>query len=549
MTLQATPERRFMDFGFKGRSRPVTSTHEILGTMEAPQIIEIPFHRTLAQRDQNAYRLCVREKGTADSNEQIKLRMDAGRKLNGIGPEFAIWVDWIEIERVPESEGSLPPGIRALNIPLDEKKPAPTIPELRAALERFALEAFRGSKPSERYMDRVVALYEEARATGAKHSVALKDTLAVMLSSPNFIYRAEPSPKEERRKLHAVELATRLSYFLVGEPPDAELRALAEKGELLRTEVLAQQAERLLNDRRSIEFVKAFTRQWMNLDRLDFFQFNAELYPRFDFGTKWAARTEVFETFAHLLRENASVRDLLQSDYVVINGVLADYYGIAGVQGDAFRKVPVPKDSPRGGLLGMAAVLAMGSNGEHTSPVERGAWVLRKVLNDPPPPAPANVPALTRLAGKVLTTRERLLAHQEEPQCASCHRKIDPIGFGLENFDAVGLWRTEDTFQAKDDAGKPLPNAKKIWPIEAAGAFHRGPSFRDFFEMRAVVAGKTENFARGITSALIEYALGRPCGFSDDALVESILQKAKASNFGLRDLLLALIQNEAFQRK
>jgi hypothetical protein len=197
----------------------------------------------------------------------------------------------------------------------------------------------------------------------------------------------------------------------------------------------------------------------------------------------------------------------------------------------------------------MAAVLAMGSNGEHTSPVERGAWVLRKVLYDPPPPAPANVPALTRLAGKVLTTRERVLAHQEDAQCASCHRKIDPIGFGLENFDAVGLWRTEDSYQARDDNGKPLPNSKKTWTIDPAGVFHKGPSFRNFFEMREAVAGHTEAFARGITSALIEYALGRPCGFSDDALVESILQKAKTRNFGLRDIVHALIQTEAFQRK
>ncbi len=549
MAPQATPERRFMDFGFKGRSRPVTSTHEVLGTLEAPEIIEIPFHRTLAQRDQNAYGLLVREKGTADSNEQIKVRMDAGRKLNGVGPGFAIWVDWIEIERIPEDQSDLAPGIRALDIALDDKKTAPTIPEVRAALERFAGEAFRGSKPTEGYMDRLVALYEQSRGDGMKHSNALKDTLAVMLSSPNFVYRAEPSPLEERRKLDGVELATRLSYFLVGEPPDTELRTLGENGELLREEILAQQTERLLKDGRSMEFVKAFTRQWLNMDRLDFFQFSAELYPRFDFGVKWAARTEVYETIAHLLRENAGVRDLLQSDYVVINSVLAEYYGLAGVHGDAFRKVPLPKDSPRGGLLGMAAVLAMGSNGEHTSPVERGVWVLRKVLHDPPPPAPANVPALTRLAGKVLTTRERVMAHQEDAQCASCHRKIDPIGFGLENFDAVGLWRTEDFYQARDDNGKPLPNSKKTWPIDPAGIFHKGPSFRDFFEMREALAGHTEAFARGITSSLIEYALGRPCGFSDDALVESILQKAKARKLGLRDIVHALIQTEAFRRK
>ncbi len=149
---------------------------------------------------------------------------------------------------------------------------------------------------------------------------------------------------------------------------------------------------------------------------------------------------------------------------MVINGFLANYYGIEGVHGDAFRKVPLPAGSPRGGLLGMAAVHLMGGNGEHTSPVERGAWVLRKLLNDPPPPAPANVPALTRLAGKVLTTRERMLAHQEDAQCASCHRKIDPIGFGLENFDAAGLWRTEDSYMVTGANGRPDPKTGRPGP-------------------------------------------------------------------------------------
>jgi Protein of unknown function (DUF1592)/Protein of unknown function (DUF1588)/Protein of unknown function (DUF1585)/Protein of unknown function (DUF1587)/Protein of unknown function (DUF1595)/Planctomycete cytochrome C len=548
-TPQATPERRFLDFGFKGRSRPVTSTHAVTGTFESPSIIEIPFHRTWLHRDQNAYRLYVREKGTADSNVQIKLKLDQGKKLNGVAPDFAIWVDWIEIERIPETEEETPPGIRALSIALDDKAPAPKIPELRDALERFAIEAFRGSKPTERYMDRLVRLYEESRADGTRHSVALKETISVVLASPKFLYRAEPSPAEARRKLQGNEIATRLSYFLWGAPPDATLRALAAKADLLQPDVLAQQTDRLLNDPRSMEFVKAFCRQWLNMDRLDFFQFSAELYPKFDFGTKWAARQEIYETLAYLLKENASVQDLLKANYVVINSVLANYYGIEGVQGDAFRKVTLPKDSPRGGLLGMAAVLAMGSNGEHTSPVERGAWVLRKVLNEPPPPAPANVPALTRLAGKVLTTRERVSAHQEEAQCASCHRKIDPIGFGLENFDAVGLWRTEDSFQARDNDGKPLPNAKKSWVIDPAGTFHRGPAFRDFNEMRDVVASRTDAFARGITSSLVEYGLGRPCGFSDEDLVESIVQRAKKQNFGLREFLHALVQSEAFQIK
>jgi hypothetical protein len=258
-----------------------------------------------------------------------------------------------------------------------------------------------------------------------------------VLSSPRFLYRAEPGPDDGRRDLDGLEVATRLSYFLWAAPPDATLRGLAKSGDLLEPAVLEAQTNRLLDDPRSIGFVESFVSQWLAMYRLDFFQFDLSLYPKFDDSTKEAARREVYETFAWLLSNNGRLSDLLKADYVVVNGLLADYYGLEGVQGDAFRRVSLPKDSPRGGLLGMAAVHAMGSNGEHSSPVERGAWVLRKLLNDPPPPAPPNVPQLARLAGKSLTARERVVLHQEAPQCASCHRKIDPIGFGLENFDIV----------------------------------------------------------------------------------------------------------------
>jgi hypothetical protein len=225
-----------------------------------------------------------------------------------------------------------------------------------------------------------------------------------------------------------------------------------------------------------------------------------------------------------------------------VNAALAGYYGLEGVVGDDFRPVKLPAGSPRGGLLGMAAVMAMGSNGEHTSPVERGAWVLRKLLHDPPPPAPPNVPQLTRLEGKLLTTAERLRAHQEEPQCASCHRRIDPIGFGLENFDAVGRWRTEDSY-TKAGVGT------KTWQIEPAGTLHGGPSFADYFQLKAIIAGQDEAFATGFTEALLEYALGRPVGFTDDELVRAIVARAADKDFSVREFIHAVAQSRAFRTK
>jgi hypothetical protein len=197
----------------------------------------------------------------------------------------------------------------------------------------------------------------------------------------------------------------------------------------------------------------------------------------------------------------------------------------------------------------MAAIQFMGGNGERTSPVERGAWVLRKLLNDPPPPAPANVPAITRLAGKVLTTRERLLAHQEEPQCASCHRKIDPIGFGLENFDAAGQWRTEDSYQATDAGGKPDPKQKKTWAVEASATLHKGPSFRDYFELREIIASRSEAFARGYGAALIEYALGRPCGFIDEPLLNAMVDAASKKDLRMREFIRTLVASREFHMK
>lgn len=548
-TKDAAPEQRFLEFGIHPRSGRVMSTHEVTGTMDAPQVIEIPLTLTRGHADRNISALFIREKGSWDNNEQGLRRRDEAVKRNGIGPEVALWVDWMEFERQPDAGKPKPPGIAALDIPLDDKAQPPTADALRAALERFTQEAFRGTAPTGSYVDRLLGIYDTRRKAGARHSAALKETLAVVLSSPMFLYLAEPSVDEKRRPLTDVELATRLSYFLWSAPPDATLRDLAKRGELAKPEVLATQTNRLLDDPRSEGFVSAFIYQWLGMDRLDFFEINRALYPRFDDSTKLAARNEVYETITYLLRHNASLRDLLKSDYVVINSVLANYYGIAGVKGDAFQKVVLPKDSPRGGLLGMAAIHVMGGNGERTSPVERGAWVLRKLLNDPPPPAPANVPAITRLAGKVLTTRERLQAHQEEPQCASCHRKIDPIGFGLENFDAAGQWRTEDSYQATDANGKPDPKTKKTWTIEAAAAFHKGPAFKDYFGLRDIIASKSDAFARSFSEALIEYALGRPLGFRDQPLIADMLRHADSKDLAMREFIHALVSSKEFHTK
>lgn len=547
-TADSAPERRYLEFGINPRHGQVMSTHHITGKMDSPQTIEIPLTLTRGHQDRANRTLFVREKGTADHFTQTRRRFDEGKRKNGFGPTVALWVNWFEIERLPDANKPVAPGLAALQEVIATKG-EPARATLRAALQRFAGEAFRGLQPDETYLDRLLAVYDGSRTLGRKHDDAFRETLAVVLASPRYLYLAEPATDGQRRALTGHELAVRLSYFLWGSPPDARLRELGQSGELLKREVLAAETNRLLADPHAIGFTRPFVEQWLGLDRLDFFEINRELYPRFDDATKLAARNEVYATVDRLFRENGELRDLLKADYVVINSILAGYYGIENVSGDEFRRVPLPPDSPRGGLLGMAAVSVMGGNGEKTSPVERGAWMLRKLLNDPPPPAPANVPQIARLAGRVLTTRERLAAHQEEAQCASCHRKIDPLGFGLENFDAAGQWRTEDSYLLVKDDGKPDPKTKKTWTIDPAGAFHGGPAFRNYFELRDQVANREGDFARGFSAALLEYALGRPVGFSDDLLLDSMTSRARGQRGAVREFVQALVASDAFHSK
>lgn len=554
LTGHGTPDRRFLEFGVNPRGSQALSVHEVTGTMDQPQVIEISFYFGDADAERADRTLYIREKGTHDHLLVARaLKQEGAKQMEiGIGRPHAMWIDWLEMERIPDSGRKTPPGLAALeSLALDEKtkKAASPSDDVRGALDRFAKEAFRGQDPGPNYIDGLMRNYETRLAAGDHFVNAAKDSLAIALASPMFLYLAEPSLHQKPRPLTDIELATRLSYFLWGSQPDSVLRELAEQGELAKADVLAAQATRLLDDPRSRRFSDSYTYQWLGLDRLDFFQVELLKHRRFDNGTKAAARDEIYETMDYLLRKNLSVRNLLRSDFVVINAALAEYYRIRGVTGDQFRRVTLPANSPRGGLLGMAAVSLMGGNGDETSPVERGAWVLRKLLNDPPPPAPANIPQIARLAGQVLTTRQRLQAHQEEAQCASCHRRIDPIGMGLENFDAVGAWRTENNYVVTDDNGKPVKGKETTWTIDPSGQLHNGPAFKDYFELRDILASKQDDFARGIAEGLIEYALGRQVGFRDEELVNRVVAEAKENDYAFREFIHAIVRSTAFHTR
>lgn len=420
----------------------------------------------------------------------------------------------------------------------------PKTEELSACFQEFSTQAFRGEQAASSFIDRLLNYYHDKRKIDElKHREALTSTLAIVLSSPMFLYKSESS-LQDQQTISQQELAQRLCYFLWSAPADATLIKLAEEGKLSDPKILRQQTDRLLDDPRSSAMIHGLIHQWLDMERIDFFNVNLIKHRTYDNSVKMAIRDEVYETVSYLLSENRSITELLSADYAVINNLLAQFYGLPDIQGDHFRKVTLPENSPRGGLLGMAAIHLMGGNGDESSPVERGAWVLRKLLNQAPPPAPANVPNLARLSDKALTTRQRLVAHQEMPQCASCHRKIDPIGFGLENFDAVGLWRTENSYET---SGKD--KEKKTWPIDPSGKFHDGAAFSDYFDLRKHIAAHPNSFANSFTSAVIEYGMGRPIGFSDQTFIEAVVKKSKAENYTFRSFFHALVQHENFKRK
>lgn len=525
-------ERYFLDVdSFKGRF--TISTHQVLGTVDKPHTIEFRLRTYPGEFKQ----LQLRERGGSEGGTQNRSKLFKGRfGVDGTDP--AIWIDCVELEGpvYTEAEKVRHNLIKSWMDRVAKNETA----EISKVISEFATVAYRGQSPAPEFVAKLEAIYHGYRKDGQPPLTALHETLSIVLAAPGFLYLAE-SGDNEARPLTQVELASRLSYFLWSAPPDQALLLLAAQSKLADPAVLQSQVERMLADPRSHSFVEAFLDQWLGLDRLDFFQFNIKKHTRFNLGTKKVARREIYETFAHWLHQGGSLSNLLFSDTVVINGLLADLYSIPGVTGDHFRPVKVPGDSPRGGLLGMAAVAAMGSNGDHTSPVERGAWVLRKLLNNPPPPAPPNIPQLTRLEGKPLSTRERIALHQEEAQCAQCHRRIDPVGFGLENFDAAGKWRTKDDH-------KGVPAEKQA--IDPSGKIHNGPSFKDYFELRSVIHQHyQDDFAKGFAENLAEYALGRPIGFTDADLMAEVVAKAKSKNYSIKEFISALVTSEAFRIK
>jgi hypothetical protein len=582
-------ERRFIEFGAQGdqgfpAELRLLGCFAVSGTPERPEIFELSVNVT--RTGNRLFAVRERRHNTADGADKQQFFKQLGVPLDtrqrspyALPPK--LWVDWMEWEG-PFVDQWPPRSHRAVfgEIELGEK---PGSVEARRVLELFATRAFRGHPVRTEFIDRLVGHFEERVQLGEPFYEAIKSPLSIVLASPKFLYILETTqrelgeiperspqslvtltaPKKPNGKpdeppiaalrvpLTNLELANRLSYFLWAGPPDERLMSYVAAGRLSDSGILSSEytneVDRMLADSRSNRFISGFTHQWLHMTRLDFFQFNPRLYPKFDASLRGSARREVYETIRVVLDEDLRLGTLLKSDFVVADDLLVDYYGLDEMRGSAFRKVRVPEGMPRGGLLSMAAILAMGSDGERSSPVERGAWVLRKLLHDPPPPAPANVPQLSRFGDKLMPARELILAHQEQPQCAQCHRRIDPIGYAMQNFDAAGLWREEE-YTEFFTFWKAIQK-KQVFPIDPSGRLPGGPEFNDFHGLRDAVAAHEEDFVRGLIEQLIEYALGRPCGFSDSELVETILKKAKSKEMTLRSVIHALVESNEFKSK
>ncbi len=448
-----------------------------------------------------------------------------------------LWIDWVEIEGpLPEN----PAPLSESQLFGDRKVAELDDTEIRTLVERFAYEAFRHETPDPAYVDRLIAIHDASLERGDEPLDALKDALTVVLATPRFLFLGEPKADDEPRgPLSEREIAVRLAYFLWSAPPDEDLYRAAESGSLRSDEGLAEQVERMLDSPRSRAFVENFATQWLELDRLQAIDPSAAASPHYDEAVHRQSRREVVAFLETMMRDNRPITSLVESDFLVVDALMAEFYGVDRVVGDEFRVVPRPAGDPRGGLLGQSAILTLTGTGDRTSPVERGAFVLRKLLNRPPPPAPANVPMLDEETVGTRSIRETLARHQTNPQCASCHRRIDPLGFALENFDPVGRWREE--VRSVDGS--------LTFPVNARGTMPDGRSFAGPLELKQRLLEDRRAFTEGLAEAMMTYGLGRSIGFSDQETVAAIVAETEERDHRLRALIHAIVRSEAFRTR
>jgi hypothetical protein len=410
----------------------------------------------------------------------------------------------------------------------------PTAACAQQILTPLARRAFR-RPPTNSEIRKLLNLVALVQKQGDPFQEGIRVALQSLLVSPAFLFRLETDPPQAPAtyQLNPFELATRLSYFLWGSMPDDELLHLAETNQLAKPAVRAAQVRRMLQDPKAAYLIDGFATQWLDLRALDRKKPDAAAFPHVDDELLGYMRQETLLFTSEIFRQDRSLLAFLDADFTYLNGPLARYYGIPNVNGFAFQRVALPAGA-RGGVITQAAVLALTSYATRTSPVIRGKWVLQTLLGAAPPPPPPDVPALEeKHLGNEASVRTRLEQHRANPACAVCHVSMDPIGFGLENFDAAGGYRTHD--------GK--------FPVDSSGTLPGGQSFAGTAELKQVLLRQSAQFTRHFSEQLLTFALGRGVERSDQPTVDQLQQKLAANGNKLSALVLAIVESEPFQKR
>ncbi|MFN8061647.1 MAG: DUF1592 domain-containing protein [Vicinamibacterales bacterium] len=418
-------------------------------------------------------------------------------------------------------------------------RPTTATDEPRCATEivkTLATKAYRGPLGPDD-VEGLMGFYEQGRKDGDFES-GIRTAVQAILASPRFLFRLEPAPATARAgetyRVGDLELASRLSFFLWGTVPDADLVQVATQGRLKQPAVFEKQVRRMLADRRSEALATRFAGQWLRLQDLEKMHPDALLYPYYDNVLAQGLQRETELFFDSVVREDRSVLDLLSADYTFANERVAKHYGIPNVMGDAFRRVAVPEY--RRGLLGHGSILTLTSVADRTSPVQRGKYLMEVFLGSPPPPPPPNVPSLddsvkAAQGAKMLSTRERMEEHRKNPACNSCHRVIDPLGLALENFDATGAWRIKDNEV----------------PVDALGDLYDGTKMDGPAGLRAALTKHQDVFLMSFTESLMTYALGRRVEYFDMPAIRAIVRDAAKHDQRMSAFILGVVNSAAFQ--
>ena len=469
------------------------------------------------------------------SSETLLLNPNAPQMFDdkGNGIFSTVILDWLEWE------GPLVTDAEKAHRK-DVMPPENASPEVVAEhLLRFAQRAWRRPVKLEE-LNNYLDSYQADLETGEKEAVAYRNALLRVLTSRNFIYLVEGDPKP-RERLTGQELASRLSYFLWSSMPDGDLFTEAKAG-TLKGEGLKKQVDRMLTDDRINRFIDDFSRQWLQLHRVGMFPPDKKLYPTYDDWLEASMRNEPVEYFRELLTNNLPIETLLDSDWTMANARLCDFYGLPEPEKGGFRRVALRPEDNRGGLLTMGGILGLTSDGTRHKPVNRGVWVIEAILGKTPPTPPVNVDPIEPVPpkGTKITIRQRIEAHAKDPNCAACHRKIDPLGLAFDQYDAIGQWRIRE--QVPTGVGEdPL--------VDASGVMPDGRKFADSVQFKQLLLEDRDKIARAFIEHLCTYGLRRVLTMDDREDVQSIVDEAKKGQYRLKDIVRTVALSEFFKKR